>query len=468
MLFSSSVFLFAYLPIVLVVYYIPLRGLRRAQNLFLLAASLLFYAWGEPWFVLVMAASIAANYGFGLWVHARLCRCRSVRLPVAAAAVCNLGLLFVFKYLTFTLTNLGRLGLSVPVPVIGLPIGISFFTFQAMSYVFDVARGETRVQRSLADLGLYISFFPQLIAGPIVKYSTIAEEILHRRENWADFSAGCCRFVVGLGKKVLLANQLASIADAAWGTVGVGLSMPFAWLGSLCYTLQIYFDFSGYSDMAIGLGRLFGFRFLENFNYPYESRTVTEFWRRWHISLSTWFREYVYIPLGGNRKGLGRQMLNIAIVWFLTGLWHGASWNFVLWGVYYAVLLLLEKTFLLKKLERAPRWVGHVYTCLCFILGWVLFAITDFSQLGAYLGHMLSGTFFDGTAAYLLRSFWLVLALAVIGCTSLPKRLWRRWEDGMSIAVSDTLRTVWAVLVLLVSVAFLVGDSYNPFLYFRF
>ena len=245
-------------------------------------------------------------------------------------------------------------------------------------------------------------------------------------------------------------------------------SVVTAWLGALAFTFQIYFDFSGYSDMAIGLGRLFGFRFLENFNYPYESRTVTEFWRRWHISLSTWFREYVYIPLGGNRRGLGRQLLNIAIVWFLTGLWHGASWNFVLWGVYYAALLLLEKTFLLKKLDRAPHWVGHVYTCLCFILGWVLFAITDFGQLGAYLGHMFSGTFFDGTAAYLLRSFWLVLVLAVIGCTSLPKRLWCRWEGGLSAAASDGLRTVWMVLVLLVSVAFLVGDSYNPFLYFRF
>ena len=220
--------------------------------------------------------------------------------------------------------------------------------------------------------------------------------------------------------------------------------------------------------MAIGLGRLFGFRFLENFNYPYESRTVTEFWRRWHISLSTWFREYVYIPLGGNRKGLGRQLLNIAIVWFLTGLWHGASWNFVLWGVYYAVLLLLEKTFLLQWLDRVPAVVGHIYTCLCFILGWVLFAITDFGKLGAYLGHMFSGAFFDSGAAYLLRSFWLVLVLAVIGCTSLPKQLWDRWEKGMKPAVSDGLRTVWMVLVLLVSVAFLVGDSYNPFLYFRF
>ena len=467
MLFSSSVFLFAYLPIVLVVYYIPLRGLRRAQNLFLLAASLLFYAWGEPWFVLVMAASIAANYGFGLWVHARLCRCRSVRLPVAAAAVCNLGLLFVFKYLTFTLTNLGRLGLSVPVPVIGLPIGISFFTFQAMSYVFDVARGETRVQRSLADLGLYISFFPQLIAGPIVKYSTIAEEILHRRENWADFSAGCCRFVVGLGKKVLLANQLASIADAAWGTVGVGLSMPFAWLGSLCYTLQIYFDFSGYSDMAIGLGRMLGFEFKPNFDYPYISRSITEFWRRWHISLGTWFREYVYIPLGGNRVSRGRLCFNLLVVWGLTGIWHGASWNFLLWGLYFGVLLMLEKLFLKRWIDRWPACFRHAYTLLLVAVSWAIFALEDFGQLGAYLAVMfgLAGrSLTDGAFFYYLRSYLPVLVLACLASTPLARRLWHR---APARAVQAAL-PVLLLAGLLLSTAYLVDATYNPFLYFRF
>ena len=241
-----------------------------------------------------------------------------------------------------------------------------------------------------------------------------------------------------------------------------------AWIGAIAYTFQIYFDFSGYSDMAIGLGHFFGFHFLENFNYPYESRSVTEFWRRWHISLSTWFREYVYIPLGGNRKGKGRQLLNIAIVWLLTGLWHGASWNFVLWGVYYAVLLLLEKVFLLRWLEKAPRFVGHLYTCLCFIMGWVLFAITDFAALGQYVSHMFSGAFADGTTAYLLRCDWLLLLLSAVGCTSLPKRLWQKREGTLAPALSDALRTVWVVAVLLVSMAFLVGDSYNPFLYFRF
>ena len=476
MLFSSSVFLFAYLPIVLAVYYIPLRGLRRAQNLFLLAASLLFYAWGEPWFVLVMAASIAANYGFGLWVHARLCRCRSVRLPVAAAAVCNLGLLFVFKYLSFTLTNLGRLGLSVPVPVIGLPIGISFFTFQAMSYVFDVARGETRVQRSLADLGLYISFFPQLIAGPIVKYSTIAEEILHRRENWADFSAGCCRFVVGLGKKVLLANQLASIADAAWGTVGVGLSMPFAWLGSLCYTLQIYFDFSGYSDMAIGLGRMFGFHFLENFNYPYLSTSITEFWRRWHISLSSWFRDYVYIPLGGSRVDQSWKLLrNLFVVWLLTGVWHGANWTFVCWGLYYFVLLCLEKFW--HAGEWLPRPLKGVFTFLLVNFGWVLFRADDLSAAGRFWAAMFHfGAQPDplDRAGYYLRQYAVVLLFAAL--FAFPVARW------LSVRVGDYLRRyaahvlpMWGAVysltlltVLLAAAAYLVKGTYNPFIYFNF
>ena len=468
MLFSSSVFLFAYLPIVLVVYYIPLRGLRRAQNLFLLAASLLFYAWGEPWFVLVMAASIAANYGFGLWVHARLCRCRSVRLPVAAAAVCNLGLLFVFKYLTFTLTNLGRLGLSVPVPVIGLPIGISFFTFQAMSYVFDVARGETRVQRSLADLGLYISFFPQLIAGPIVKYSTIAEEILHRRENWADFSAGCCRFVVGLGKKVLLANQLASIADAAWGTVGVGLSMPFAWLGSLCYTLQIYFDFSGYSDMAIGLGRMFGFHFLENFRFPFIAKSVAGFWKRWHISMTSWFQDYLYIPLGGSRVKTPRLLFNMFMVWFCTGLWHGAAWTYVLWGIGFFVMLVIERfTGLGKWMEKHP--IGHLYAMLMVVFFTVMIRCDNLPHAWTMYGSLLGvngAALWNSVTSVLCREYgWFFLAALICG---LPVR---DFIVGKLRVNENLVRIAGAVaLVMLfgISVSYIAVNGYNPFIYFNF
>ena len=465
MLFSSIPFLYTFLPCVLILYFLVPGCLK---NTVLLFSSLFFYAWGEPRFVVFMVIAIVQGYVFGLLAEKFRDRPKQAKMCLWASAVVSLGLLCYCKYADFFISGFNTLtGLSLPLLHVALPIGISFYTFQILSYVIDVYRGDVTAQRNLIDLAAYVAMFPQLIAGPIVQYKTVAADLENRsRESLADASAGMQRFVIGLGKKVLLANQM----GAVWEEIAAmsAPSVVTAWLGALAFTFQIYFDFSGYSDMAIGLGRLFGFRFLENFNYPYESRTVTEFWRRWHISLSTWFREYVYIPLGGNRRGLGRQLLNIAIVWFLTGLWHGASWNFVLWGVYYAALLLLEKTFLLKKLDRAPHWVGHVYTCLCFILGWVLFAITDFGQLGAYLGHMFSGTFFDGTAAYLLRSFWLVLVLAVIGCTSLPKRLWCRWEGGLSAAASDGLRTVWMVLVLLVSVAFLVGDSYNPFLYFRF
>ena len=466
MVFSSLYFLFLYLPIVLFLYYItPLKW----RNLLLLLVNLVFYAWGEPVYILIMFLSIGIDYTHGMLVekYKRRGNDRGARWAVASSVIFNLALLFFFKYWDFVAGSLQAIGFSfMPKLGLSLPIGISFYTFQTMSYTIDVYRGLVPPQRNIIDFGAYVTLFPQLIAGPIVQYKTVAYDLEHRRENLAEASEGLQRLVIGLGKKVLIANQMGAI----WEEIAA-MSDPTAataWLGAIAYTFQIYFDFSGYSDMAIGLGHFFGFHFLENFNYPYESRSVTEFWRRWHISLSTWFREYVYIPLGGNRKGKGRQLVNIAIVWLLTGLWHGASWNFVLWGVYYAVLLLLEKTFLLKWLDKAPRFVGHVYTCLCFVLGWVLFAITDFSALGAYLGHMFSGAFADGTTAYLLRCDWLVLALAVVGCTSLPRRLWEKRERAMTPALSDGLRTVWVAVVLLVSIAFLVGDSYNPFLYFRF
>ena len=466
MVFSSPFFLFFYLPAVLLVYYLsPLKW----RNLILLLFNLVFYGWGEPIYILIMFASIAIDYSHGLLVSKAKAagNDRKARWYVGQSVVFNLALLFFFKYWDFLAESLAAIGLDVlPVLGLGLPIGISFYTFQTMSYTIDVYRGLVPPQRNIIDFGAYVTLFPQLIAGPIVQYKTVAYDLEHRRENLAEASEGLQRLVIGLGKKVLIANQMGAI----WEEIAA-MSDPTAataWLGAIAYTFQIYFDFSGYSDMAIGLGHFFGVHFLENFNYPYESRSVTEFWRRWHISLSTWFREYVYIPLGGNRKGKGRQLVNIAIVWLLTGLWHGASWNFVLWGVYYAALLLLEKTFLLKWLDKAPRFVGHVYTCLCFVLGWVLFAITDFPALGAYLGHMFSGAFADGTTAYLLRCDWLVLALAVVGCTSLPRRLWEKRERAMTPALSDGLRMVWVAVVLLVSIAFLVGDSYNPFLYFRF
>ena len=474
MLFSSSIFLFAFLPAVLLGYYVIFRGMRRAQNLLLLAASLLFYAWGEPWFVLVMIASILANYLFGLWVHTWKRRGRRLLLPVTAACVCNLGLLFVFKYLTFTLKNLNLLGLNTPIPVIELPIGISFFTFQALSYVLDVAMGTAQVQRSPFGLGLYISLFPQLIAGPIVKYATVADEIQGRKETWDDFSAGCCRFLVGLGKKVLLSNQLALVADAAWATPAGSLSTAFAWLGSLCYTLQIYYDFSGYSDMAIGLGRMFGFHFLENFNWPYVSRSVTEFWRRWHISLSTWFRDYVYIPLGGNRCSTARHIRNILVVWALTGFWHGAAWTFLAWGLYYALLLLGEKYLWGRALERLPALLRHVYALVLILLGWVLFRSESLTYAGQFIAAMFgaaAGGWTDNRSLYYLLQFRWELLLAIPA--SLPLRDWALRRLEARDTVLSGLVLTWApkaAALGLFALSFLrlVSSSYNPFIYFRF
>ena len=434
MVFSSTTFLLAFLPLVAILYYICPRKLR---NGLLLVFSLLFYGWGEPKYILIMLFSTVFDYCNGLAIGHFRSRGRAggAKAVLVISVVGNLAILGFFKYTDFAISNLnGLLGTAIPALGLLLPIGISFYTFQTMSYTIDVYRGLVPPQRNIVDFGAYVTLFPQLIAGPIVQYKTVAYDLEHRRESVSEASEGLQRLVIGLGKKVLIANQMGAI----WEDIAA-MSDPTAvtaWIGAIAYTFQIYFDFSGYSDMAIGLGHFFG--------------------------------EYVYIPLGGNRKGKGRQLLNIAIVWLLTGLWHGASWNFVLWGVYYAVLLLLEKTFLLKWLDKAPRFVGHVYTCFCFVMGWVLFAITDLGALGAYVGHMFSGTFADSPTAYLLRCDWLLLVLGVIGCTSLPKRLWEKREQALSPALSDGLRTVWVVVVLLVSMAFLVGDSYNPFLYFRF
>ena len=466
MVFSSTVFLLIFLPVVAGIYFLcP----RKARNTVLLLFSLVFYGWGEPKYILIMLFSTVFDY-----TNARLIghfqdagKQKAAKAVLIVDVVGNLGILGFFKYTDFAIDNLNSL-LSAGIPALGLalPIGISFYTFQTMSYTIDVYRGIVKPQRNILNVGAYVTLFPQLIAGPIVQYKTVEHELMYRRESVFEASRGMQRFVVGLAKKVLIANQV----GALWEQISA-MSAPSAvtaWLGAIAFTFQIYFDFSGYSDMAIGLGHLFGFHFLENFEHPYESRTVTEFWRRWHISLGTWFREYVYIPLGGNRHGKGRQILNLAIVWFLTGLWHGASWNFVLWGLYYAVLLILEKIFLLRWLDKAPKWVGHVYTIFAFIMGWVLFAITDFGQLGQYVSAMFTADFADGTALYLLRSNAVLLIAAAIGCTTGPLRLWERVEGRLSDTAAVALRTVGVVLLLLLSVAFLVGDSYNPFLYFRF
>ena len=438
MLFSSNTFLFGFLPAVVVLYYLcP----RRCRNVLLLVSSLIFYGWGEPKYVLLMLVSILLNYFCGLAAGKRQTQQRSVRGVLIVGVVLNLGMLGFFKYGTFFFGS--------AFPDIPLPIGISFYIFQAMSYLIDVCRREVEVQKNVLTFGTYVTLFPQLIAGPIVRYRDVAEMLESRRENLPQFSRGVQRFVVGLSKKVLLANTFGS----AWNALQVTTGTAAAWLGLLCYTLQIYFDFSGYSDMAIGLGQLFGFTFLENFNYPYISASITEFWRRWHISLSTWFKEYVYIPLGGNRKGLARQIFNILVVWLLTGLWHGASWNFVLWGGYYAVLLILEKCWLLKAGEKLPPVLRRMLTMALVMLGWVLFYFEDLGVLGAFLRRLFTAVPSAGIAFYLP-----VTALGCLCATPVLKR----------VKLPDTVRWGLCVVLLLLCVASLARQSYNPFIYFRF
>lgn len=472
MLFSSTVFLLFFLPGVLLVYFVFLRGRRSLQNGWLLLSSLFFYAWGEPWFVLVMLASILWNYGFGRWAERLREAGRPARPAAAAAAVCNLALLFVFKYLGFFVTILNGLGAALPVPQLRLPIGISFFTFQALSYVLDVCRGAVPAQKSPFRLGLYISFFPQLIAGPIVKYQTVARALTDRRETWDDFSAGCCRFLAGLGKKVLLANQLAVAADAVYALNPASLTAPLAWLGAVCYTLQIYFDFSGYSDMALGLGRMFGFHFQENFNYPYFARSVTDFWRRWHISLSSWFRDYVYIPLGGSRTGSQRGTArNLLIVWMCTGLWHGANWTFVCWGMFYFVLLAGEKFFPLPF--RLPSWLGRLWTLLMVNFGWVLFRSNTLPAAAAFLRAMFRfapDPAMTAQAVLLARENAPVLLLAALFSLPLAPRAgeFARRQTGPASALLGAGYTLGMLTIFLASVAFLVKGTYNPFIYFNF
>ena len=438
MLFSSNTFLFGFLPAVVVLYYLcP----RRCRNVLLLVSSLIFYGWGEPKYVLLMLVSILLNYFCGLAAARQQSRQRSVRGVLIVGVVLNLGMLGFFKYGTFFFGS--------AFPDIPLPIGISFYIFQAMSYLIDVCRREVEVQKNVLTFGTYVTLFPQLIAGPIVRYRDVAEMLESRRENLPQFSRGVQRFVVGLSKKVLLANTFGS----AWNALQVTTGTAAAWLGLLCYTLQIYFDFSGYSDMAIGLGQLFGFTFLENFNYPYISASITEFWRRWHISLSTWFKEYVYIPLGGNRKGLARQIFNILVVWLLTGLWHGASWNFVLWGGYYAALLILEKCWLLKAGEKLPLVLRRMLTMVLVMLGWALFYFEDLGALGAFLGRLFTAVPSAGIAFY--------LPVTALGCLCATPALKR-------VKLPDTVRWGLCVVLLLLCVASLARQSYNPFIYFRF
>lgn len=465
MVFSSILFLLIYLPIVLGIYYLVPRKFR---NLLLFIVSLVFYAWGEPIYVLLMLFSTVVDYTHAALIHHFRDRDKIARLFVVSTVVVNIGLLGFFKYYDFILANLAHIPMFAGLQPLGLslPIGISFYTFQTMSYPIDVYRGDAPMQKNIINFGTYVTLFPQLIAGPIVKYKEVAHELNHRRENVAQFASGVQLFVVGLAKKVLLANNIGQLWDAVKVMDFATMPALTAWIGAIAFGLQIYFDFSGYSDMAIGLGRMFGFEFLKNFNYPYISKSITEFWRRWHISLGSWFREYLYIPLGGNRKGVPRTFFNLLIVWAATGIWHGASWNFLIWGLYFAALLMMEKGFLGKWLAKLPAFFQHAYTLVLVLISWAIFAVEDISALGVYLSAMFGGggALLSSTTLYLLQNFGPVLLILFISCTPLARDLFFKIKENKRNVLAIALCTIG----LLVSTAYLVDSSYNPFLYFRF
>ena len=465
MLFSSIPFLYYFLPLVLAVYFLTPA---RFRNAVLLLASLIFYAWGEPKYVLLMLASILSGYGFGL-LQERYRGQKGAKLVCGLSVAVSLSFLLYFKYADFFLENFNAAtGLGVPLLRIALPIGISFYTFQIISYTVDVSRGEP-AQKNLIHLAAYVAMFPQLIAGPIVRYSDIAQQLEHRSHSTALAAEGVRRFLIGLGKKILIANQLGELCSVF--RASDEKSVLFYWLYAVAFALHIYFDFSGYSDMAIGLGKVFGFHFLENFNYPYISASITEFWRRWHISLGTWFRDYVYIPLGGNRVGRARQLLNILVVWMLTGFWHGAAWNFVVWGLMFAVLLIMEKLWLLKPLSKC-RPLAHLYVVFFVVISFVIFNAENMGQALSDIGGLFGAggiPLVSAEAVYCLRSFALVLILAVLGATPLLRNgLVRLSQYPTAGKVLNALEPFTLFVLLLVMTGYLVDGSFNPFLYFRF
>ena len=471
MVFSSAVFLFLFLPITVLVYYSPLCKAVRAKNGWLLLVSLGFYAWGEPIYILLMLLSIAVNYVLGRCAE-KTARTAQGRTVVVIACVYNLGVLFVFKYTAWILRDVLQYDVTrTPFASLALPIGISFYTFQTLSYVIDVYRGSQKAQRNLLDAGLYIAFFPQLIAGPIVRYGTVSAMLLERTHRFSDFSEGTRRFIIGLSKKLLIANNVAPVVYHAFNAGAAERSVLFAWGGAFAFTLQIYFDFSGYSDMAIGLGKMFGFTFSENFNYPYIAASVREFWRRWHISLSSWFREYLYIPLGGNRKGKYRTYLHLLIVFAATGLWHGASWNFVGWGLYHGAFMLLERVGFCRFLDREGagyRLLGHLYTLFVVVTGWVFFRAESLGSAVSFLARMLCLQAPSHAplpfGVYVGTQGLLAFLLGVLGCGVIQslfgKRL-IRYKNGLAEAV-------YLALVLFYCIVLLANQSYNPFIYFRF
>ena len=459
MVFSSLIFLFGFLPLFLLCYFIPKK--RKTRNLVLLLFSLFFYGYGEPIYVLLMILSIVINYFIAILMDKSFKR----KMYLVIDIIFNIGLLFLFKYFNFFLANINNIfHLNLKFLSLSLPIGISFYTFQILTYVIDVYKKEVDVQKSIINLGCYISAFPQLIAGPIVRYSTVNEELSDRKECIKDFSSGIRRFIVGLSKKAIIANEMAYVADTLFGYNLTEIGFLGMFIGGICYTLQIYFDFSGYSDMAIGLGRMLGFHFLENFNYPFISKSITDYWRRWHISLSSFFRDYVYIPLGGNKVSKLRNIFNIFIVWFLTGLWHGASWNFVLWGLYFFVILIIEKFALKDILKKLPNFWQHVYTMSLVVISFIIFYFTDmnllktaFISLFGFNGLGNINIFFH-LQIFKVRTI-IIFVIGVIASTPLLKNIFTKNEN---------VRDIGLIILFIISIICILASSYNPFIYFRF
>lgn len=471
MLFSSVEFIFIFLPIVIFVYYVLLKKSRTLQNIFLTFSSLFFYAWGEPKFVIIMIISILINWYLAIRVNKKRENKKSIKLLLCMNIIINLSILFIFKYLMFTLTNINNIfGSNLSVPNITLPIGISFFTFQAISYVIDVYRKNGEVQKNPLNVALYIAFFPQLIAGPIVRYETIAKQIKSRQETFDDFASGVCRFMVGLGKKVLLSNTLAIVADNAFNMNSINeLSVSMAWLGAIAYTFQIYYDFSGYSDMAIGLGKMFGFSFLENFNYPYISKSISEFWRRWHISLGSWFRDYVYFPLGGSRVDTKKKLLfNLFVVWFLTGIWHGANWTFIIWGIMYFVLISIEKLIGFEKKFNKLSFIKHIYTMFFVILGWVIFRSSNITEAFSYMGKMFgvrASGIFDAYFYLNIVENIIFIIVATIFSAPIYKIINKKVKENKLIAL---IYVMGMIILFIVAISYILKGAYNPFIYFNF
>lgn len=468
MVFSSLIFIFAFLPLTLLVYYFSPKKMR---NFILLVASLIFYGWGEPIYISLMIFSIIFDYVASLFIN-KFRKHRAIsKLIFIITLIVNLGLLVFFKYLGFLIDNINVIfALNINIEKLSLPVGISFYTFQIMSYVIDVYLNKVKVQKNIIDFGAYVTMFPQLVAGPIVQYSDICSQLKNRTENLSQFANGIERFILGLGKKVLIANNIGAIWTTIKATPISEVSVASAWLGIIAFTFQIYFDFSGYSDMAIGLGKMLGFEFVENFNYPYISKSVTEFWRRWHISLGSWFREYIYIPLGGNRVGLQKQMRNLFIVWFTTGLWHGASWNFIFWGLYFGLFVFIEKLFLGKVLAKGSKYISNLYTMLIVIIGWVFFDIDKLSDCFKYIKVMFGFSrhgFIDNTAIYYFYTNLILLVMAMICATPAMHNFTERFKQRFNKKGALTLSLIH-MFILFLSTAYLVNQSFNPFLYFRF